>query len=436
MIGLHRRKKPFFLLLMVVLSLKAAILDVHAQGQGDTDPSQTEVWDPGNRSGHSAGFTAGGDPGPALPRIAQYAPSEPDKVKPPPDPAFEQPRAAETPVPDTGELTPAFTPHQEIAQIGPEDEDLLREVRDLINKVREIYFAGNFDEAEEMLIRYRISAGVENSEITYWLTLIRGARSLRSGRVIPVTAPLYAEMSQLLSDAKKSYAEGLLFINTDRRSAGLTKLTEARQKTQQIRLLFPVNDEADFLELRIDQITNPSAFNRSFRRRLDEAVAGIKRRSRDAFDDLQTLALINPQYPGLGDILDQAELDMGYRLPPPNPQDLAQSNELTVAAENMIDPQDRSQYPFALELLNQALRLNPHNRQALALRDYVQTGMGETEAIVLDDDAEADYQRAVQELQEGNPITALSIIRQLLRNPRYRNSTKIIALQRRIESVL
>ncbi|MDR2759222.1 MAG: hypothetical protein LBB78_07575 [Spirochaetaceae bacterium] len=468
MIGPYQWKKPLFLLLMVVFSLKAAITTVHAHGQQDKDPSRTGIWEQASRfediekmvsrssdwgmesrrynefptqrrypGAYSEVFyfTAGGL-NPAFPLNSQTSVSESDMLKQPQGSSFERKFASGGPVPDAGEFDPVVTLRNEIFQIGSENDKLLQEVRDLINNVRETYFAGNFDEAENMLVRYRTANRGENPEITYWLTLVRGARSLRSGRVIPITAPLYAEMSQLLSDAKKSYDEGVLFINTDRRSAGLTKLTEARQKTRQVRHLFPVNEEADFLELRIDQITDPSAFNRSFQRRLEEAVAGIKNRSSQAFTDLQTLAGINPQYPGMAGILEQAEIDMGYRPSLPNSLDLVKSNELTTMAQNMVYSKNRSLYPFALELLNQALQLNPDNGQAMVLKDRVQTDLGGTETIVLDDDAEQDYQRAVRELQQGNPITALSIIQQLLRNPRYRNSAKIIALQRRIESVL
>jgi tetratricopeptide (TPR) repeat protein len=321
-----------------------------------------------------------------------------------------------------------------------EYEVLLREFRSLITNVRNTYFAGNFERAEELLIRarnrYRIISDGEDAELSYWLTLVRGARSLRDGRVIPITAPLYAEMSQLLSEAKKSYDEGIRFLNSDRQSAGLIKLTEARQKTQEVKLLFPINQEANFLELRIDRITNPTAFDRTFRRHLAEAVAGTKVQSLQAFVDLHSLAAIDPQYPGIKEILEQAEKDMGYRPLPPNPRALSQSNELTLEAQNIVYSQTRDHYSLALEKLDQALRLNPYNNQALALKDRLQTAAEEMEVIVLDSSAERDYQRAVLALQQGNPITALSILRQLLRDPRYRNAPKIIALQRRIESVL
>ena len=57
-------------------------------------------------------------------------------------------------------------------------------------------------------------------------------------------------------------------------------------------------------------------------------------------------------------------------------------------------------------------------------------------SVVLTNTAERDYQRAVQELQKGNTIVAQAIVEQLLRDPRNRNSPRIIELQRRIQSRL
>jgi tetratricopeptide (TPR) repeat protein len=322
---------------------------------------------------------------------------------------------------------------------GEGDTDLsTAEVRDLVNTARETYFAGNLEEADEMLVRARFLTADdgEDAEIAYWLTLVRGARSHGAGRVIPVTAPLYAEMSQLLSDARRICDEGLRFIQMNRREPGLTKLTEARRKAREVKLLFPVNAEADFLELRIDQVMDPAAFDRSFRQRLAAAVAGTGERSLRAFEDLQRLALLHPRYPGMADILEQAEIAMGYRPPPPPPQDLARSRELVAEVWAIVYQNSLVQYPFALEQVDQALRLDPHNSQAAALKEHIQTVLAEQEDLILDNGAEQEYQQAVRELHRGNPLTALSIVQRLLREPRYRSSTKIIALQRRIESAL
>ncbi|MDR2738863.1 MAG: hypothetical protein LBB68_03415 [Treponema sp.] len=320
-----------------------------------------------------------------------------------------------------------------------ENEAIVREVRNLVNTARDTYFDGNFIQAEEYLVRamnrWRRTNVEDDPEMNYWLMVVRGAISLQAGQNIPVTAPLYAEMSQILSDAKKNFDDGLRLINENRRQEGIAKFADARRKTREVRLMFPVNQEASLLDLRMDQITDPNAFNASFQRRLSEAVSGTKRGLVESFADLQNLAEINPTYPGIRDMVAQAEIDMGYRLPPPDERSLARSVELTAAARSIVDRNARSQFPIALEQLNQALVLNPTNSQAMSLKDRVQTELGGGSSLVLSSAVEREYQRAVQALQQGNTLVAMTIVRQLLQDPKNRIN-RILDLQRRIESIL
>ncbi|HON14452.1 MAG TPA: hypothetical protein PK897_10025, partial [Treponema sp.] len=86
--------------------------------------------------------------------------------------------------------------------------------------------------------------------------------------------------------------------------------------------------------------------------------------------------------------------------------------------------------------LNEALKLNPNNEQAISLKDRIQTDVGGQATAVLSSAAEREYQRAVQELQNGNTIVALAIVEQLLQDPKNKNSTKLVELQKRIQSRL
>jgi tetratricopeptide (TPR) repeat protein len=199
--------------------------------------------------------------------------------------------------------------------------------------------------------------------------------------------------------------------------------------------MFPINEEAGLLDLRMDQIADPAVFNASFQQRLNAAVSGTKQKSTQAYADLQNLAVINPRYPGMRTILDQAEIDMGIRPPPPDPRDLAQSAELTSQALAIINANVRVQFEVAKEQLSQAIRLNPNNSAASEALDRVNNLIGGNDTIVLTNNAEAEYQRAVRELQQGNTIVAMSIVQQLLQDPRNRTS-RILDLQRRIESML
>jgi hypothetical protein len=319
-------------------------------------------------------------------------------------------------------------------------EALVREVRNLVNGAREIYFEGDFERAEEYLVRalnrWRSANLGEDPEVSYWLTIVRGAVTLRSGRVILPTAPLYAEMSQLLSEARKNYNEGIALINEDRREEGFARFAEARRKTAEVRLLFPVNQEASLLDLRMDQVMDPAAFNASFQRRLNEAVSGAAQGAVESFAEIQNLSHINPGYPGIQGLVVQAEIDMGYRPAPPDPRSLARSGELAATAQGIVNRNVRSQFPVALELLNQALILNPSNAQAMTLKDRLQTELGGGGSVVLNSAAEKEYQRAIQALQQGNTLVAMTIVRHLLSDAQNQNSRRILDLQKRIESIL
>jgi tetratricopeptide (TPR) repeat protein len=321
-----------------------------------------------------------------------------------------------------------------------ENQTVVREVRPLVNQAREAYGAGNYEQAEQTLVQalnlWRRTNVEDDPELSYWLTIVRGALVLRAGRAIPATAPLYAEMSQLLSEARKLYDDGAALIRGNRRQEGIAKFDEARRKTQEVKLVFPVNEDAGLLELRMDQVINPTAFNADFRRRLTEAVAGTKRNDLAAFAELQNLAEINPRYPGIQGMLVQAEIDLGYRPPPPDNRARDRAAELTASARGIIDRNETARYPQALTQLNQALVLNPANSQAQALKDRLQTSQsGGGAPLVLSNAAEQEYQRAVRELQQGNTLVAMTIVQQLLTDPRNR-TTRLTDLQRRIASYL
>ncbi|MCA1951239.1 MAG: hypothetical protein LDL24_11750 [Treponema sp.] len=321
-----------------------------------------------------------------------------------------------------------------------ENETVVRDVRRLITEAKKSYFNGDFTKAEETLLqaqsRWKTTNVEDEPEVAYWLTLARSALSIKTGRTIPVTAPLYPEMSQLLSAAQKAFETGKALLAAKKRTEALEQFAIARTKIQEVRILFPLNQDAGLLELQIDQLIDPAAFSANFRQRLSDAQAKLAVQPQEGYAELQDLYTINPNYPGIKTIIEKAEIQLGLRLPPPDPKAIARSNELTAAARRIIDANTRSQFPVALAQLNEALKLNPNNEQAIALKDRIQTDVGGQATVVLSSAAEREYQRAVQELQNGNTIVALAIVEQLLQDPKNRNSTKLVELQKRIQSRL
>jgi hypothetical protein len=243
-------------------------------------------------------------------------------------------------------------------------------------------------------------------------------------------------MSQLLSKARMNYEEGVRLINAGSRINGLAKFDEARRQTREVRLIFPFNQDAGILELRMEQYTDPAAFNASFEQRLRTAIAGTKRRSIESFAELQNLAEINSKYPGIKGIITQAEIDMGYRPPPPDPRALARSKELSASANRILTENNSTLFEVALTQVNEAIALNPENAEAMRVKDRLLNRMSVPGAIVLSNEDELEYQRAVRELQAGNNLVAFAVVERLMQNPRNRNITKLIELQRRIQSVL
>jgi hypothetical protein len=314
-----------------------------------------------------------------------------------------------------------------------------REVTSLVARAQPEFYANNHEIAEQLLVRastlYATISDEEDPDVRYWLIIVRNALLLRSGRTIPFTAPLYPEMSQLLSSAQLEYVEGMNLMNTQRTQA-LQYFAGVRQKAQEVKLLFPLNQEANLLELRIDQVVDPAAFNASFQERLNTAISGTKTADLQAFADLQDLAMINPNYRGMSQIIYQAEIDMGIRPPPPNEAAIARSRDLTRSAQNLIAGGVRSNMEVAQQQLSEALRVNPDNTTAVAELDRVERLMGRRAASELEAAVDNDYQDALRELLAGNKLIAYSIVRRVLARPEYRNSGRFQELLQRIESVL
>jgi len=321
-----------------------------------------------------------------------------------------------------------------------ENEIVVQDVRNLVTAGRSSFFAGNLEHAENLLVqaqnRWSVTNVAEHPEVEHWLGMVRGALSINMGRVISPTAPLFAEMSQLLSNATRSYNEGVRLLNAGQRPEGIMVFGEALDQTREVRLMFPMNHSARMLELRIEQQTDMPAFNAAFQHRLNQAVEGTRGRDIEAFATLQDLAEINPQFPGIQNILLQAEIAMGFRPPPPNPADLARSAELAGTAAAHINSRDPIRMGVAEAQLEEALSLNPDNLQAQALLDELSVLLTGTGTFVLSSHAQIQYNAALQEFLRGNHLTANAIVQQLLQDPESQRSTLVQDLRRRINAFL
>jgi len=328
------------------------------------------------------------------------------------------------------------------------NEDVIRRVGELVGQIRESYFANDFDRAERLITQaqntWKLTQTIDNPDISYWQGMIRAG--LRSGRTIPATAPLYAEMSQLLSEARKNYEEGQNLLASSR-NEGMNRLTAARQNVEKVKLVYPMNEEASLLDLRIEQQMDPAAFSTAFAEKVRFAIEGTRRGTNriQALNDLLNLRAINPQYnlrainsqyASWESVINQAEIDAGLRPPPPDPRAIAEAQNIVERYRAIVASRNQERIEEARNELSRALGLDPNNAEARNLFNEASRilAAGRT---VLDSEAERLFQQASQAITQNNGVRALQLITQIYNlNPNYRYINRMITLENRARSIL
>jgi len=325
-----------------------------------------------------------------------------------------------------------------------ENNKVVRDVRLLITSARSLYYNGDFEQAERLILqaedRWAVTNVEKNPEVVNLKALIGNALSIRTGRSVPVTDPLYPEISQTLNAAYQYFEEGRQKINSGSRSAGMELLNTAREKIKDVQVLYPLNQKANLLALRIAKFIDPAGFEELFRQRYNTARSEYRNPAtvNRAYADLKDLYEINPKYPGLKKLIYDMEVELGIIIPPPDPKKVARAARLVNEARRQYEANPRNEIALngILNKLDEALRLNPENSEAAILIDRIKTGMGGQSLVVLTADDEMLYQQAVQELSKGNTITAAALVAELWRNTKLRKSAKIIDLKNKVDSLL
>jgi hypothetical protein len=276
---------------------------------------------------------------------------------------------------------------------------------------------------------------VPHQEVEHLFQLVGRALSMKIGRSVPPTAPLYPEMSQLLNIAVNNYGLGKSLVDRRKKDEARPYLNLAIEKIEEIRLVYPNHQVASLLLLRIQQLLDPEAFKQDF----DEWVQNARENyqlpgmAESSYILLLDLAEINPNYPGLKQLIYDIELHLGIRQRPPDRTAYNRSAALTQRARSALNSGDEIVIRAALAQLDEALALNPDNSDAISLKDRLQIKIGGQSAAVLTAESEALYQQAVRALQMNNIIEATALLNRLLQNSDAQLSTKVQQLQQRIK---
>ena len=284
--------------------------------------------------------------------------------------------------------------------------------------------------------RWRQTHPEDDPEVNLWLDRVQRALEATSGITIEETDPLYGDMMQILNLAKEEFQRGRRLYEQGRRSAAMEAFAAAEKNIQYIKEPFPNNQASGVLYLRILQYTEPEDFESLFSSRFRQARAKIDTAPEEAYRELQVLREINPDYPGLDDAIYRAEIATGIRQPPPDPQKLARARDLYQQAQQIVERDIRAQFPVALTYLNEAIKLDPDYREAILLKDRIQTGQGGQVSVVLSSVDQQKLRQAENLFIDGRYFEASVIVNQLWQNPENRSNPKLVELRRRIESQL
>lgn len=340
---------------------------------------------------------------------------------------------------------------ERLEKLGKEINDaenivVVKDVRRYLQEAKRDYFNSEFQYAEDKLIaaknRWAVTNVSENEEVESWLTIVQSAGSIKTERTVPVSAPLYPQMMQLLNNASQLYSDAVKKINNGKRADAMQDLNQAKENIKSVLLVYPSNGTAGQLGLKIDKLIDPDNFSTQFVRRISGIRTGYRNNPRHAYNELLNLYGIDKNFPGIVSLKDEIEIYIGIKVPPPDYKAISESAELTKSAKqiyenrNSLSIASSASMSVAVEQLDKAIRLDPNNTEAITLKDAIQIYMGGSSTVVLSAEDEARYQQAVTELQNGNKIIASALIRQLLQKKSAGNSAKVLELKKRIDARL
>lgn len=323
-----------------------------------------------------------------------------------------------------------------------ENEIVVKEVRELKNKAKDAYFNGRFEDAQKYLnqakSRWSVTNEIPDEEIVMLSNFVNSAISMKTGRDIPVSAPQYPEMSQLLNLAYAYFEEGSELIKKGKRNEGITKLNIAVENVQKLQLVYPLNQEAAILTLRINQLKDSKKFEREFSQKINAAklMCENPKTRKEGYANLLDYYEIQPDYKGLKELIYKVEIDIGIRQKKADNSGVKKANQLLSEAKKIYSSakDDEEKLKQALAKVDESLSLVMDNEEAVKLKDEITTKIGGTVITVLSTEDERLYQLAVQRLQSNNVIEANLILEKILQKKGNASLQKIKDLKNKINA--
>ena len=328
-----------------------------------------------------------------------------------------------------------------IQQVGDELQELenvivVRQVRELITRAENLYSQDNYVGSRDALLQAQetwAQTNVDaNPEVERLLRLVTAALNLEEGRELTATDPLYPVLGNYLSIAREDFNAGVRQYDAGNENRGDELFERAIENLRNVRDVRPLNWDARILELRIAQVRNEDDFDEVFASRYEQAVSRIDEVGPlEAYSELEVLAEINPDYPGIQEQIRQLEIALNLRENPIDQANINRSAELFQRAQQ-LSTGTRDEAVVAISLLEDAVDLNPNNSDAKFLLDQLRIQLGGQATVALTSADEQQYRRAQTLFSQGRALQALQITERLLQDADNRTYPPLVELRRRI----
>jgi len=322
---------------------------------------------------------------------------------------------------------------------------IVARTRQLKTAARDSYYNGNFDDAERSLTQAKTMWAITNGdnldrETEDLLAMVNRALTMKTGRTIPVTAPLYPEMSQILSVANQYYDQGAKLKKQGKDKEAEEILNQAKEKLRILQIVYPLNQDAALLTLKIDRLIDSQKFEKDFAQKVSQAIkdSKVESKQQQAYADLEDLYKINPKYPGIASTITELEYDLGIKTRPVTDTTLTRSKSLYSEALRIYNSArgDEKRLNEAVAKLDEAIRLNPKNSNAISLKDKISSESGGKATSVLSAEDESTYRQIIQVMNNGNLINALSMTEGLMKKGNNSRNKQLQDLRNRIRGLL
>ena len=321
-----------------------------------------------------------------------------------------------------------------------EHAEIVREVRVLINRSRRALSIQDIDGAysliEDAAALWAITNVDANPEITRQQEFIEVVLTFEQIYNLNINDPLYIVLSGYLNTASTNIDSIARLVNADRAGEAEQLMQETERVIEGVVDVQPFNIEARTLNLRLIEVTDSEQFKQIVQELFDSAVRLADREPRQSLSDFYTIRELRPNFAGLERQIAELETQLGLRIPPPDPVNQQQVNQLLVQARGLIATGERNRIAAAEELLQQALAINPADSAAQSELDRLRINNGSSARANLSLNDEQLLRRAETLFVQGNIAQTFVIVENLWRAAENRNYTPLITLRRQVSARL